>query len=210
MKECFDVTGMSCAACQVRVEKSVRKLDGVKDVNVNLLKNSMEVVFDEGMISEDGIVTAVEKAGYGAIPRREEEKAAAKTAAEEILAEWEAGDATEESFAELANAKSDDGDGTTGGLYENISPDSNYVDAFKDWALDDHQPGDTGIIETQYGYHVMYYVGQTDYTYRDYQIETQLRDEDVTAWYTETVDAVTVTEGDTSYIRKDLVLNAAN
>lgn len=140
----------------------------------------------------------------------DEEKAAAKTAAEEILAEWEAGDATEESFAELANAKSDDGDGTTGGLYENISPDSNYVDAFKDWALDDHQPGDTGIIETQYGYHVMYYVGQTDYTYRDYQIETQLRDEDVTAWYTETVDAVTVTEGDTSYIRKDLVLNAAN
>ena len=76
MKECFDVTGMSCAACQVRVEKSVRKLDGVKDVNVNLLKNSMEVVFDEGMISEDGIVTAVEKAGYGAIPRREEKVAA--------------------------------------------------------------------------------------------------------------------------------------
>lgn len=79
MKECFDVTGMSCAACQVRVEKSVRKLDGVKDVNVNLLKNSMEVVFDEGMISENGIVTAVEKAGYGAIPRREEEKAAVKS-----------------------------------------------------------------------------------------------------------------------------------
>lgn len=140
----------------------------------------------------------------------DEEKAAAKTTAEEILAEWKDGDATEESFAELANAKSDDGDGTTGGLYENISPDSSYVDAFKQWALDDHQPGDTGIIETQYGYHVMYYVGQTDYTYRDYQIETELRNEDVSAWYTETVDAVTVTEGDTSYIRKDLVLNSAS
>ena len=71
MKECFDVTGMSCAACQVRVEKSVRKLDGVKDVNVNLLKNSMEVEYDENALTEDGIVSAVEKAGYGAIPRTE-------------------------------------------------------------------------------------------------------------------------------------------
>ena len=69
MKECFDVTGMSCAACQVRVEKSVRKLDGVKDVSVNLLKNTMEVEYDEISLSESGIVSAVEKAGYGAIPR---------------------------------------------------------------------------------------------------------------------------------------------
>ena len=71
MKECFDVTGMSCAACQVRVEKSVAKLDGVKEVNVNLLKNSMEVVYDEKTLSEDGIVEAVANAGYGAIPRAE-------------------------------------------------------------------------------------------------------------------------------------------
>ncbi len=80
MKECFDVTGMSCAACQVRVEKSVRKLDGVKDVSVNLLKNTMEVDYDENSLSENGIVSAVEKAGYGAIPRDSgrEERGAAK------------------------------------------------------------------------------------------------------------------------------------
>ena len=71
MKECFDVTGMSCAACQVRVEKSVGRLDGVSDVNVNLLKNTMEVVYDENSISEEAIVDAVSKAGYGAIPRVE-------------------------------------------------------------------------------------------------------------------------------------------
>ena len=71
MKECFDVTGMSCAACQVRVEKSVRGLDGVKEVSVNLLKNSMEVEYDEAAIGEEGIVKAVEDAGYGAIPRTE-------------------------------------------------------------------------------------------------------------------------------------------
>ena len=73
MKECFDVTGMSCAACQIRVEKSVRKLEGVSDVNVNLLKNTMEVEYDDKKLTEDGIVSAVEKAGYGAIPRVEED-----------------------------------------------------------------------------------------------------------------------------------------
>ena len=88
MKECFDVTGMSCAACQVRVEKSVRKLDGVKEVNVNLLKNSMEVVYDENTLSEDGIVEAVVNAGYGAIPRNEEKtRTAGKTEHRDIAGE---------------------------------------------------------------------------------------------------------------------------
>ena len=62
-------------------------------------------------------------------------------------------------------------------------------------------------METQYGYHVMYYVGQTDYTYRDYQIENQLRSEDVSEWYTNTVEATTVTDGDTSHLKLDLVLS---
>ena len=42
----FDVKGMTCAACSAHVDKSVRKLDGVKTVNVSLLTNSMEVDFD--------------------------------------------------------------------------------------------------------------------------------------------------------------------
>lgn len=139
----------------------------------------------------------------------EEELAAAKKTAEEILAQWKAGEATEESFAALANEKSADGDGTTGGLYENISPDSSYVENFKNWALAGHKSGDTGIVETEYGYHVMYYVGDTDYTYRDYQIETELRNADVSEWYSQTVEAMPMTEGNTRYIRTDLVLNSA-
>ena len=82
MKECFDITGMSCAACQVRVEKSVSRLEGVKDVNVNLLKNSMEVEYDENAVSESGIVDAVVNAGYGAIPRTEGESASHAAKAE--------------------------------------------------------------------------------------------------------------------------------
>ncbi|MGM9550505.1 MAG: peptidylprolyl isomerase [Faecousia sp.] len=137
----------------------------------------------------------------------DEEKAAAKTAAEEILDEWMAGDSTEESFAALANEKSDDGDGTTGGLYENVYP-GQMVASFNDWCFDaNRKSGNTGIIESEYGYHVMYFVGNSDYTYRDYQIENELRSADVQQWYDTTVEALTMTDGSTKYIRKDLVLS---
>ena len=59
----FKITGMSCAACSARVEKAVSKLDGVDVCSVNLLTNSMNV---EGSASDAEIISAVEKAGYGA------------------------------------------------------------------------------------------------------------------------------------------------
>ena len=139
----------------------------------------------------------------------DEEMAAAKATAEEILAEWKAGDATEDSFAELANAKSADGDGTTGGLYENVYP-GQMVTNFNDWCFDEsRKSGDTGIVESTYGYHVMYYVGDSDLTYRDYLISNELRSTDVEEWYTSVVDAMTVTEGEIKYLNMDLVLSAA-
>ena len=68
MKEKFDVTGMTCSACSSRVEKCVRKLEGVEDVSVNLLTNSMQVEYDDAVIPEQGIIDAVVHAGYGASP----------------------------------------------------------------------------------------------------------------------------------------------
>ena len=65
-KKHFAVTGMTCSACSARVEKAVNKLNGTKEVAVNLLKNSMVVSFDEQTLSPADIITAVEKAGYGA------------------------------------------------------------------------------------------------------------------------------------------------
>ncbi len=59
----YNVTGMSCAACQTRVEKAVSSLDGVISCSVNLLTNSMGV---DGDISPDAVIVAVQKAGYGA------------------------------------------------------------------------------------------------------------------------------------------------
>ena len=66
MKEKFDVTGMTCSACSSRVEKCVRQLEGLDDVTVNLLTNSMQVEFDETKLSADDIIHAVTQAGYGA------------------------------------------------------------------------------------------------------------------------------------------------
>ena len=65
-KQRFDITGMTCSACSARVEKTVSNLEGVAEANVNLLKNSMSVAFDNSVISEDAIIAAVQKAGYGA------------------------------------------------------------------------------------------------------------------------------------------------
>lgn len=69
MKENFDVTGMTCSACSARVEKCVAKLPGSNKVTVNLLTNSMQVEYDEGVLSEQQIIDAVVKAGYGASPK---------------------------------------------------------------------------------------------------------------------------------------------
>ena len=65
----FDVTGMTCAACSARVEKVTSGVAGVQSVAVNLLKNSMDVVYDGDPATIAAISAAVDKAGYGAFPR---------------------------------------------------------------------------------------------------------------------------------------------
>lgn len=72
----FNVTGMSCAACSSRVEKAVLKVEGVQSCSVSLLTNSMGV---EGSASEESIIAAVEKAGYGASVAGAEKKQSAET-----------------------------------------------------------------------------------------------------------------------------------
>ena len=75
MTEKFNVTGMTCSACSAHVEKSVKKLNGVKSVNVNLLQNNMHVDFDETDVSVDDIINAVVSGGYGAsVAGKEQEK----------------------------------------------------------------------------------------------------------------------------------------
>ncbi|WP_283812855.1 heavy metal translocating P-type ATPase [Mucispirillum schaedleri] len=65
MKEKYNITGMTCSACSAHVTKAVAKVNGVKNVNVNLLSNNMVVEYDDAVSSSD-IISAVTEAGYGA------------------------------------------------------------------------------------------------------------------------------------------------
>lgn len=84
----------------------------------------------------------------------------AKAKAEEVYAEWKAGEATEDSFAALADQYSTDpGSNTKGGLYEGVTK-GQMVESFDNWIFDENRKtGDTDIVETEYGYHIMYFVG---------------------------------------------------
>lgn len=88
----------------------------------------------------------------------EEEWQACQEKAEGLLSQWSAGDKTEEGFAQLANENSSDGgSNTNGGLYENVTV-GQMVQEFNDWCFDEsRKPGDTGLVKTQFGYHVMYF-----------------------------------------------------
>lgn len=81
----------------------------------------------------------------------------------EVYAEWEAAGFTEEKFIELNNFYNEDSSITNGGLYENVQP-GQMVTEFNDWMFDaSRKTGDHGIVETTYGWHIMYYVGESEY-----------------------------------------------
>ena len=65
-KQLLDITGMSCSACSSRIEKVVNKMQGVEQMNVNLLKNNAHVTFDESVVDEKAIIARIEKLGFGA------------------------------------------------------------------------------------------------------------------------------------------------
>lgn len=172
--------------------------NGMDDNTVNMVNVRHILVGFEGGTEENGTTV------YS-----DEEKAAAKAAAEELLAQWKAGEATEDSFAALATENTTDtGSAANGGLYEDVYP-GQMVTAFNDWCFDSsRQVGDTDIVETNYGYHVMYFVGTSETTYREHLIAEELRDTDFNDWYQGLLDAVTTEMGSTKYLRKDLILGS--
>lgn len=87
MKSKFSITGMSCSACSAAVERSVKKLDGISSVGVNLLANSMTVEFDETKTDEQKIIDAVVGAGYGASVYGEKKKQPEKSGKNDELRE---------------------------------------------------------------------------------------------------------------------------
>ena len=128
-----------------------------------------KAMFDEKGIYDDGsvyvdvrhiLLQPAEKDDEGEYT--EDSWAACETDAKALLDQWLAGDKTEESFAALANEHSTDpGSNTNGGLYEGVRV-GQMVPEFEEWCFEEsRQYGDTGIVKTDYGYHIMYYVGNT-------------------------------------------------
>lgn len=116
--------------------------------------------------------------------------AEAEATANDLLDQWKQGQATEESFAALAGEHSTDpGSNTAGGLYEDVYP-GQMVEAFNDWCFDEsRQVGDTGVVETNYGYHIMYFSGEADSVYwLDFAEEAYLSDR-MSALYAEAAEA---------------------
>lgn len=95
----------------------------------------------------------------GATTYSDEEWKECEDAAQAVLDAWLAGKKTEDSFAELANEHSvDPGSNQNGGLYEDVYT-GQMVQAFNDWCFDEsRKTGDSGLVKTEYGYHVMYFV----------------------------------------------------
>ncbi len=102
---------------------------------------------------------------------------ACRAKAQALLDQWKSGEATEESFAALvADNTADGGSASNGGLYQNVTFDSNYVEPFRDWATDSQRkPGDCELVKTPFGYHIMYFVKGEDtwFTYAKSSLLTE-------------------------------------
>ncbi len=134
---------------------------------------------------------------------------AAKAEAEKALADWQAGDATEDSFAAMADEMSDDT--AEGGLYENVAH-GQMVDEFNDWIFDEaRKPGDVEIVDTQYGSHVIYFLSEGE-DYRNSMIIDDLKDADYSDWSTAIVEGyeTELVDAGTAYLRTDLVLGSSS
>ena len=122
--------------------------------------------------------------------------AAASSYGEWLLDQWKAGEATEDSFAALASTSSEDtGSKSGGGLIDQITSNSPYMEPFRDWAVDPaRQEGDTGLVKTDYGWHVMYYSSTDDPIWR-LTVTDGLAQEDYDKLITDSTEGWSVTRG---------------
>ena len=127
----------------------------------------------------------------------EDDKKKAKEDAEKLYLQWQEAGGTEEELIKLTDKCLEDKTAGDGGLLENITPDTNFVKNFLSWSIDpERQKGDSEVIETEYGYHIMYFVDYSKETYRDYMINNTMIDEAMNKWYDETLETITTTDKD--------------
>lgn len=126
----------------------------------------------------------------------QEEYGQAEQKARDLLDQWKSGEATEESFIALVTANSDDtGSQSNGGLISNITSTSSYVEPFRNWAVDPaRKPGDTELVKTEYGWHIMYYVSTNDPVWKQ-NTATALQNQDYEQLAEAASQGWTITQG---------------
>ena len=133
----------------------------------------------------------------------DEQWTAAYDKAKEILSGW---DNTEDGFAKLAKDNSSDGSSANGGLYSNVVT-GQMVNSFSAWCFDAaRKTGDTAIVRSDYGYHIMYFVGANDQTIWQYTAEQALASQDSTTLSEKLEKEYTVNENwfGSRYFEKDV------
>lgn len=136
------------------------------------------------------------------------EKAVAKEAIDKVMEQWRENGSDEEAFKALVSKNSDD---TASVPDEGLIEDLYYgktVENFNDWCFDlARKPGDCEIVETEYGYHMIYFVETQDVLFRDFMIENTLRNTDYDKWFSEVSTANKATAVNTKLLNGDLVLS---
>ena len=136
-----------------------------------------------------------------------DKKAEAKQTAEKLYNEFKNGaKVDEDTFAALATIHSDDGNKSEGGLYEGVYP-GQMVTSFNDWCFDEaRKAGDHGLIETEYGWHLMFYVGDNEQSYRDYMVSNDKRAEDMEKWFDDIIKNSEFEAKNMKYVKGDMIL----
>lgn len=135
-----------------------------------------------------------------------DDKNAAKLEAEDIFANWQANGGTEEEFIELVQLHTDDvASAESGGLYEGVTSASSYVPQFLAWAIAPHEYGDAEIVETSYGYHIMFYVGGDATPKWEYDIRTALAQVAYSDFYDELYSDI-----ETNTVKEQTVIDNVN
>ena len=128
-------------------EESLKAESSGKDAGNSVDVRHVLIQPEGGTTADDGSTTYTDA-----------EWEAARVKAQSLLDAWLAGEATEETFAQMAVANSADGNAAQGGLYEGITSGTNFVEEFLNWCMDENrQIGDSGLVKTQFGYHIMYF-----------------------------------------------------
>ena len=149
---------------------------------------------DYPLVNMRHVLIAPEKDEDGNLVEGAEE--AAKEQAEELYDEWVENGSTEEYFEILANTYSADGDGTTGGLYEDVYQ-GQMVSPINEWLFGPRKTGDCEVMESEYGWHIVYFAGLGE-NYKAKLLDEAMRADAYEAWRTDVTtgyEATTIESG---------------